>query len=282
MDHYHTLGVTRDATKDDIKKKFRELAKKAHPDCGGDLAKFQEITLAYEVLSDDDKRTAYDNPAPQFSFGSGDHGVDLSDIFAQAFGQQFGQRFDFSMNGRPAPGQGFNNNYQQQTVYRTTVSIPLSAAYYGAEQTFSINIPGGSSKTIKVKVPLSTKTGDQIRLSGLLGDNSFLIVEFNVQNDSKFERRGTEFHSEYPISVLDLITGKTVKFVTFSGNTIEIDIPAGTQPNINIQVPGYGMPMGNGTYGDQFLRLTPFVPNNIHEDIIVAINRSYTNEIQNS
>ena len=107
MDHYSTLGVGKNATPDDIKKSYRKLASKHHPDKGGDTATFQKIQVAYDVLSDPEKRQQYDSPAPQgfpgagFNFHGG--GFNMDEIFGQMFRQ--------------------HQQQQQQQVYRTTVWI---------------------------------------------------------------------------------------------------------------------------------------------------------------
>jgi curved DNA-binding protein len=272
MDHYNTLGVDRTSSQDEIKKAYRKLAMMYHPDKGGDLAKFQEISVAYETLSDPDKRSAYDNPFPQYNrpnmggFHFNMNGVDMSEIFAQAFGQTASSAFDQTF-GRQG---GFRQ--QSQQVYRARVTVSLSSSYHSEEQALHLGTPQGT-KVVSIKVPLGVSSGDQVRYEGLI-ENAQLIIEFIVLPDLKFDRQGPNLHSNYPISVLDLIVGKKVEFTAFSGVKLEIDIPAGTQPNQQIRISGHGMPIGNGVYGDQILLLKPYTPANISEDVVESIKRS--------
>lgn len=266
MDYYNTLGVPHSATQDEIKKAYRKLAMEHHPDKGGDVSKFQEITSAYETLSDPQKRELYDNPAQQsnyqqhpggFSFNV--NGFNLDDLFAQAFG------------GRGA----FNQQRQHQQVFRTKVQVSLVDAYTGTEQAFQINTTSGT-KIINVKVPAGVQTGDHVRYDGVL-DNGQLIVEFVILPDHRFERHGYDLYSVLPISVLDLIVGTSVEINTISGKKLQVTIKPKTQPSQNIRVPGHGMPLGNGQYGDQILLLKPFIPDNIHNDIVDSITKNRVN-----
>lgn len=269
MDHYNTLGVPRDASQEDIKKAYRKLAMQHHPDKGGDITKFQEITNAYETLSDQDKRFQYDNPQAQhrnpfgnqpggFSFNV--NGFDLNDLFRQAFGQ-----------GGPSPFAQQRSN----PVYRTKVSVSLVDAYNGVEHLLQINTPEGL-KAINVKIPAGIQTGDHVRYDTVLA-NAQLIIEFVVMPDVRFERHGHDLYSSIDISVLDLIVGTKIEFNTVNGKKLEVTINPKTQPNQHIRLPGYGMPHGNGHHGDQILLLKPFVPDNVSDDVIESINRSKTN-----
>jgi curved DNA-binding protein len=262
MDHYSTLGVARDATQEEIKKAYRKLAMTHHPDKGGSPAEFQKINDAYEVLGDATKRQQYDNPQinqPQFGgFQFNQNHFDINDLFSQIF------------------GTGRHGGINQKQIYRTQVSISLLDAYNGKEHTFQISTPTGV-KVINVKVPLGINSGDQVRYENVI-DNGTLIIIFHVMPDLRFDRNGNDLYCNLPISVLDLIVGTKVKFNTISGKTIEVTIPPNTQPNHQIRLSGFGMPISNtGHYGDQILLLKPFLPDNIHNDVIESIKRTQVN-----
>ena len=129
MDHYQTLGVEKTATPDEIKKAYRKLASKHHPDKGGDTAMFQKVEEAYRVLSDPQQRQQYDNPQPQFNgFPGGFHfnaGGGMDDIFNSIFGQMHRQH-------RP-----------QNPSYKTVIFFTLEDSYNGNEQTVTLNTHTG-------------------------------------------------------------------------------------------------------------------------------------------
>jgi len=265
MDHYNTLGVAKNATPDEIKKAYRKLASQHHPDRGGDTATFQKIQAAYDTLSDSDKRQQYDNPASQ-SFNFHD------------FGAGFPGGFSFNATG------GFNdifNEFFKQTtqqrratqIYRTSVVISLDQAYTGGEQLLKIQSPTGHNM-VKIDIPKGVHDGSQIRINDVI-DGATLIVEFRVQKHLKFDRNGNDLYCNQPVSVLDLIVGTTIEFTTISGTTLEVKIPAGTQPHMQLKIAGQGMPINNtGFYGDQILLLKPFVPDNIDTAIIDSIKQT--------
>jgi DnaJ-class molecular chaperone len=141
MDHYNTLGVPRDASQEDIKKAYRKLAMQHHPDRGGDINKFQEISVAYETLSDEDKRFQYDNPQVgqqhnpfgDSGFSMNVNGFDMEHLFGQIFGN------------RPNPFA------QQPQIMRTRVGVSLVDAYNGTESVIQISTPQGV-KVINIKI----------------------------------------------------------------------------------------------------------------------------------
>ena len=267
MDHYKTLGVSHGASPDEIKKAFRKLAMQYHPDKGGDINKFQEISSAYEILSDPNKRAVYDAPAPQNPFGG----------FAQHPGG-----FSFNVNGFDVFRQAFGHNpfeqssaRPQQQLYRTRLEVSLLDSYYGAEKVLQLSTPTGV-KTVNIKVPSGISTGDQIRYEGVI-DGASLIIEFLVAPDLKFDRRGSDLYFNLPISVLALIVGETIDFRTINGKTLSVAIPPRTQPSMQIKLAGEGMPIADsGHYGDQILLLKPLIPDKIDSEVIEAIKRSQT------
>jgi DnaJ-class molecular chaperone len=163
-DHYQTLGVGKNSTPDEIKKAYRRLAGKHHPDKGGDTAKFQEIQTAYDTLSDPNKRQAYDNPRPQF----------------QDFGGGFPGGFSFHTGGGGFEDifEMFNRQHQQQRrqqqVFRTAVQVSLFQAYQGGEQVINLQTHTGT-QAIKVTVPKGVNSGDQVRIDNVIDSASLLV-----------------------------------------------------------------------------------------------------------
>jgi curved DNA-binding protein len=262
MDHYQTLGVNKNATPDDIKKAYRKLASKHHPDKGGDTAMFQKVEEAYRVLSDPNQRQQYDNPMPQgFHFSQGTPGgfpfnsggfADFFDMFQQHHNRQ----------QRP-----------QQQVFRTNVLVTLQQVYYGEEQTLKLQTPT-NTHAVKIQIPKGIQNGSQIKIDNVI-DSASLLVEFRIQPDLKFDRKNNDLVCNHPISVLDLITGSTFEFTTISGKTFEVTVKPKTQPYVQLKIAGQGMPIyGTNQYGDQIILLKPFVPDMIDEQIVSSILQS--------
>jgi DnaJ-class molecular chaperone len=261
MDYYSVLGVSRNSSPEEIKQAYRRLAMKHHPDKGGDEAKFKEINEAYDTLGDPQKKAAYDNPPQMRGFpGAGNdgfsfnvNGVDLNDLFGHIFGQ------------RQPP------HHQNQQVYRTRVTVTLVEVYNGADKILQLNTPNGL-KVINVKIPRGVRTGEQIRYDNVI-TNGFLIVEFVVLSDLRFDRKGDDLYANLPVSVLDLIAGTKVQFTTLSEKTLEVTISPKTQPYMQLKISGEGMPSRMGGFGDQILLLKPFIPDNIDPEIVEIIRR---------
>ena len=258
MDHYATLGVAKNATPDEIKKAYRKLASQHHPDKGGDKGKFQEIQVAYDILSNPDKRQQYDNPARPYQFqdfGFHTDNVNLNDLFNNIFKHQAG-------------AQGVNKQ-----LYRTQVDVSLQEAYSGTSKMLELNLMSGK-KVIDIKVPQGVNQGDQLRFDNII-DRGVLMVTFNILPDLRFERRQHDLYCNHSISVLDLITGTDFVFKAISGKELNVTIKPKTQPYVNIRLGGYGMPIINsGSYGDQYVLLKPYIPDNIHQDILDSILRN--------
>jgi len=257
MDHYATLGVAKNATPDEIKKAYRKLASQHHPDKGGDKTKFQQVQEAYSILSDPDKKATYDNPSSQFSpgFGFDMNGVNINDIFGDIFRHHH------------------NNTRTHKQVYRTRVDITLMDAYNGTNRILDLNTMNGK-KIVDIKVPKGVSQGDQMRFDNVI-DNGTLIVEFNIMPDLRFDRRGNDLYCNHSISVLDLIAGTEFPFKTISGLELKVIIKPKTQPYVNMRLGGQGMPIYNSNgYGDQYILLKPYIPDNIDNEIIDSILRS--------
>ena len=245
-DHYQTLGVDRNASQDDIKRAYRKLATQHHPDKGGDTAKFQEISAAYDTLSNPDKKEQYDNPRPQFQNAPGGGGSPggfhfrtgggippgFEDIFAQ-FGM-FGQR-----------QQPKNRTLNIQTT------ISLEEAFYGKDLVATLGLPSGREQIIEIKIPVGTHDGLVLRLAGM-GDDSVpnaprgdIHLTVSVLEHPKFRRQGDDLTCNIEISCIDAMLGKTMQVDTIDGKTLEITIQPGTQHGQTLAAAGYGMPKLN-------------------------------------
>jgi len=245
MDHYTTLGVDRSASPDDIKKAYRRLAAKHHPDRGGNTAEFQQIQAAYDTLGDPNKRANYDNPQPQFNgfpghggFGGMPPGFD--DIFAQFGGNPFGDMF-----GRRSPPR--NKTLNMQT------SISLEEAYHGKSLMATIVLPSGREQLIDVRIPEGINDGTTLRLAGF-GDDSIpntprgdIHLTVHVQPHPVFQRQGDDLIRTIDISCIDAMLGSTVTVGTIDNKNLEIIIKSGTQHGKMLAANGYGMPNVNDT-----------------------------------
>jgi curved DNA-binding protein len=262
MDYYNTLGVGRDASPEEIKQAYRKLASVHHPDKGGDTAKFQEIQQAYETLSDPNKRQDYDMPQHHmggfsgfpgggFSFHSG--GINIDEIFGHMFGQGFAQR------------------QPQHPTYKTVIHVTLEEVLNGAEKVLQFQTHTGN-QVIKIDIPQGIDNGASLRYDNLIKD-TVLIVEFRVHNHSVYERRGLDLYSTVQVSVLDLIVGTTLDFVTLSGKRFDVAVKPQTQPNATLRITGQGLTKNYQT-GDQYILLKPFIPDTIHIEIKEAIIRN--------
>jgi curved DNA-binding protein len=261
MNHYHTLGIDKSATQEDIKKAYRKLASIHHPDKGGDTSTFQKIQAAYEILSNPQKRADYDNPQG----------------FSSGFSQGFPGGFQFNAQGFEDFFQGFfknqgqNFNQQRHQIFKTTLIVTLEQVHFGGGQTIQIQTNTGV-KTIDVEIPKGIPEGGQIKLPNII-DNGILIVEFRTQKHLHYHRNNNDLVSNFPVSVLDLIVGTTMEFKPISGSIVEVIIPPKTQPNVHLRLAGQGLPIYNtGSFGDQILLIKPYIPVTIDEAIISAIN----------
>jgi DnaJ-class molecular chaperone len=263
MDHYSTLGVSKTATPDEIKKSYRKLASQHHPDKGGDKAKFQDIQAAYDTLSDTNKRQQYDNPAPQGFHTQGG----MPQGFEHIFGQMFGGGNPFSQQHRQP----------QQQVFRTAINISLEQAYHGGEQILRLQTPT-NIHAVTIQIPKGIQNGNQMRIDNII-DGASLLVDFRIDPHLKYDRQGNDLVCNHSISVLDLIIGTSFEFTTLSGKTLEVTVKPRTQPYIQLKLASQGMPIYNTSgYGDQIILLKPFIPDIIDEQVINSISQQKLKE----
>ena len=254
-DHYATLGVSKTATPDEIKRAFRKLASQHHPDKGGDTAKFQSIQAAYDTLGDTAKRADYDNPRPQFSGFPGGAQFNMNDIFGQMFGQGFGQQ-----------------RRQQPQFVRMTLWIRLHDVAQGGTRPVAVGTPQGQS-TIEVEIPLGINDGDNVQYQGLAPGGGDLVIQFRVHPDNTWQRNGLDLVTDVTADIWSMILGSDITVHTLTGSQLTTVMPAGTQPRTLIRLRGHGLRDRSGNIGDLMIRVMPTIPTTIRPELLEAIEK---------
>lgn len=288
-DYYKILGIKKDASDGEIKKAYRKLAMKYHPDhTKGDKKaeeKFKKISEAYAVLSDKDKRKKYDTFGSEgfhqrFSQEDIFRGFDFGDIFRE-FGFGGG---DFS-GGRPGGmrfsfggGQGFNfRGGQQQArmkgsdlVYELPLTLQEVAA--GTSKTIALQHQG-ESENLTVKIPAGMISGKKLRLAGkgnpspYGGPSGDLYIKSQVLNDPVFSAENQDLYLNHELKVSDAILGATIAVPTIDGKQLSLKIPPGTKHGTKMRLPGHGLPAMKGhKQGDLYVRILINVPKQLNEE----------------
>lgn len=230
MNLYEILGVSNTASTEEIKKAYRRLASKHHPDKGGDTAKFQEIQTAYDTLSDPVKRQDYDNPrSNDFHFNV--HTGDLNDIFG---------RFGFNF------GQGFTGIRKNRDL-RVNISLNLEETLTNQVKTLSIRNADGSRKNLDVTVPRGITSGTTMKIPGF-GDQSMtnlppgdLLVNIDIAPHSNYNARGLDLYTPVQIDSLEAMVGCEKIVTGLDGRQFLVNIPAGTQQDVKLKILGEGL-----------------------------------------
>lgn len=289
MDYYEQLGVAKSASADEIKKAYRKLALKYHPDRnqGNKEAeeKFKKISEAYAVLSDAEKRKQYDtfgSAGFQQRFSQEDifRNADLGDILRE-FGINMGgggratfrtsggmggaSFFDdlFGMGG----GAGFRTSHRAQPVKGGDLSlelpITLEEVLHGSEKTIAL----GHGEKVSVKVPAGIESGKKLRLAGkgspspMGGPPGDLYLTVTVLPHRLFAREEEDLVVDAEVSYSGLALGSEVAVPTLDGKHLKVKVPAGSQPGAKLRLKGQGLPKNTkGTRGDLLARLTVGVP----------------------
>ena len=284
-DFYAVLGVSRTASADEIKKAYRKLAMKYHPDKNpGDKKAeetFKELSEAYEVLSDEKKRQMYDqfgfasgggpqgHPGGGFGGGAGPGGFHSQEDFQDIFGDIFGDVFGGGARG----GGGFRQSRKQRGAdLRYTLNVSFEESAVGCEKTISFvrqrNNRDDSAK-LSVKVPAGVKQGQRLKLTGEGdagsngGPNGDLYVIINVQDHSLFKREDDDVLLDVPVSYVDAILGGEVEVPTLTGR-VALKIHPGTHSGQIFRLKSKGFPKQGGFgAGDMRIRVLVDTPQNI-------------------
>lgn len=293
-DYYDILGISKTATAPEIKSAYRKLALQYHPDRNKTKEgeeKFKEVTKAYEVLSNEEKRKTYD----QFGHAAFEQGAGQGPFggaggpfggFGQQNGGQYGPfTYTYSTNGN---GQGFDfgggvdpfDIFEQffggaspfgQRARRPVYSITISFqdAVHGTEKEVTIN-----NKKQKIKVPAGVDRGSRIRF-----DDYDVVVD--VTPDGKFGREGNDIITEENLSYSDVALGKELSVETIDG-PVKIRVPAGTQPNTLIRLSGRGVKrIRGGGRGDHYVKVKVTVPKKLshkQKELLEELQREESGE----
>jgi curved DNA-binding protein len=273
---YEVLGVPESATQDEIKRAYRSLASKNHPDKGGDTAKFQEIQAAYAAIETPDKRAQYDaerqNPFSGTRFNMNGHefnGHNMEDLFRE---------FGFNFNGSPF---GFRHQQPRRNKdIRIDIQVLLNSTLEEQSKTVSVQTTNGNRETVDVQIPRGVTHGTQIKYTGL-GDNFFntlprgdLYVQFHVMPNPGFTVHGIDLHTTIEIDCLSAIVGGETEVTGIDGSKFMVVIPQGTQPNSMLRIRGQGVWELNGsTRGNLIVKIHVTVPRNLTEQQLDSIKQ---------
>jgi curved DNA-binding protein len=295
-DYYKILGIDKKASEDEIKRAYRKLALKYHPDRNPDNKqaeeKFKEINEAYQVLSDPAKRTRYDQLGDSYArfqqHGGAPAGFNWEDWFAQEPVSQGNVRVDFgdlgdlneilgggfsefftrifggagggaAAGGRPRPARTQRPTYQYET------EITLQEAFQGATRRIEVD-----GKRLDVKIPAGARTGTKVRVADVLSDPSgqkadlYLLIK--VLDDKRFERKGDDLYMDANVDLYTAILGGEVTIQTLSGNVV-LTIPPGTQPGQVFRLAGRGLPhlKNPKEHGDLYVQVKVNLPRKLSQ-----------------
>ena len=306
-DYYKILGVPRSATDDEIKKAYRKLAMKYHPDRNKDdkvaEGKFKDISEAYAVLSNKEKKQQYDtfgSEGFQNKFSREDifRDFDLGDIFSDlglggrgrgsSFSSIFGEmgganykRGGSSFNGpfgarggRPQPIKGKDIIYE--------LSINLEDTLENSEKLIAYHRDNSSQEKISVKVPAGMSTGKKLRLSGKGnpglngGPNGDLFIQIRVIEHPVFKREGDDLYLEKNIKFTEAALGTELEVPTIDKKTLRLKVPAGTQNNARFRMKGYGVPhMNSKGRGDAYVLVNIETPKKLNKKQEEAVKKTF-------
>ena len=283
-DYYKIMGVERNATQDEVKRAYRKLARKYHPDVSKETdaeKHFKEVGEAYEVLKDPEKRAAYDQLGANWRAGQdfrppsdwqegfefrGDGfnpgGTSFSDFFESLFGQGMGAGF----SGRQHSGRGFRS---QGEDHHAKVQIDLEDAFHGATRTITLHIPEVDAyghiitrdRRLNVQIPKGIKQGQKIRLAGQgspgAGGTGDLYLEVEFKPHLLYRVDDRDLTLELPVAPWEAVLGATVKAPT-PGGIIDLKIPEGSASGRKLRLKGRGIP--GEPPGDLFVILRIALP----------------------
>jgi curved DNA-binding protein len=262
-DYYETLGVTRGADANEIKRAYRKQARKYHPDVSKEKNaedKFKDVQEAYEVLKDADKRAAYDQVGRDYRSGQQFRPPhDWEQRYAQTGGQRFSEANGFSdffsslFGGAGAGAAG--GGYAQPEAETGQIEISIEEAFAGTRRRVTIS-ENGRERMVDVQIPAGVTDGQALRIGGV-GGRGTLLVRLKLRPHAVFSLQGKDVQVELPLAPWEAALGAKVAVPTLGG-TVELTIPAGAQSGQKLRLRGRGFPGTPG--GDQFVSIKLVTP----------------------
>jgi curved DNA-binding protein len=248
---YETLGVSENASADEIKKAYRKLARKYHPDINKDesaVEKFKEINAAYEVLSDPEKKAQYDQFGDQMFGGQNFHdfargqgqGVDLDEILRQMFGGG-GGGFSGGFGGAQGGFGGFGGGFGGPDLdVQARITVPFMTAIQGGK--YKINVEGES---FDIKIPAGIKSGETLRVRGkgksYQGQRGDLLIKVEVAESDEYERKGDNLYKTFDVPLKEALFGGKVQVQT-PEKEVSLKVPKNTKNGQKFRLKGKGVP----------------------------------------
>lgn len=295
-DYYEILGVPRDASQDDVRKAFRKLARKHHPDVAEDKAtaeeKFKEINEAYEVLGDPEKRKKYDSLGANWKhgrdfspgnggrsawgdFGDGEtedayhfEGTGFSDFFENFFGRRTGPA-GFSQGGKPAAR---TNTPRRGRDIESEILVSIDEVMHGSERELVMKPSHGQRNTVTIRIPRGVVEDQMIRCAGLGGPGSAggpagdLFLRVRLERHPDFRVEGHDLYFDLRLAPWEAVLGATVPVGTPHGS-MKIKVPAGTESGNEFRLSGKGLPIGkDGGFGNLFAVIRVVTPTTATEE----------------
>ena len=292
-DYYKILGVNRSASDDEIKKAYRRLARRYHPDVNpGDdkaVARFKEINEAYQVIGDAEKRAKYDQFGSNWEkYGSFDEAFRRAG--AGSTGRSAAGGFDFAGfggfsdffealfgGGAAAPGQqGRPVRSRRSADIEHDIDIPLGEVMNGTTRTLSLRIPDRDrrvrNRRLEVKIPRGVRDGSRIRVAGegeykSDGRRGDVFLKVRVLPENGFERRGNDVVTTLPVHLSELLLGSDASVKNLDGSVLTVRIPPETGDGSLLRLRGQGLPALSGSdRGDLLVRIKVKLPKNLSSE----------------
>ena len=269
-DYYKTLGVSEDASNDQIKKAFKKIAKKEHPDRGGNEKVFKEANEAYDTLKDTKKRHEYDSLRKYGGSGQGqgfnfrgNHPFFNDDIF-----EDFFSGFEFGNRNPHVRTRTFRNRQRGNSSVNVRMAVSIKEAMNSQEKTISYKLPSGLEEFATVKIPAGVQHGVTFKYRGM-GDNSIknmprgdLLVQMSVLDSDGYTRQGNDLYTDKTIDCFRAVRGCEISLKTLLDSIIKVKVPAGTQHGTLINCKGQGMPVHKtlNIRGNLYVRINILIP----------------------